>query len=99
MKKAAARLREINGMIARFPMPNNDPMAKDELCNILYYMVKHKWCEALQKSGRTASNMTIMDLEENFQQMKLLDNIKQKGLDTIMVDDDSDNKELSKKKK
>eukprot|EP00957_Ditylum_brightwellii_P015858 1194327-Ditylum_brightwellii.AAC.1 len=71
-------------------------MAKDKLCNILYRMVKHKWCEALRKSSRTASDMTIIGLEEYFEQIELLDNIKQKGPDTIMVDDDSDDKKLSK---
>eukprot|EP00957_Ditylum_brightwellii_P005232 399605-Ditylum_brightwellii.AAC.1 len=98
IKNTAARLRKINGMLARFPMPNNDPMAEDELCNILYRMVKHKWCEALHKSSRTVNNITIMELEEYFEQIELLDNIKQKGSDTIVVDDDSDDKKLSKKK-
>eukprot|EP00957_Ditylum_brightwellii_P038236 2890772-Ditylum_brightwellii.AAC.1 len=59
-------------------MPNNDPMVEDELCNILYHMVKHDWHEALHKSGRTASNMTVMELEEYFEQIELLDNLKQK---------------------
>eukprot|EP00957_Ditylum_brightwellii_P207124 15351586-Ditylum_brightwellii.AAC.1 len=74
-------------------------MAEDELCNILYCMVKHDWREALRKSGRTASDMTIMELEEYFEQIKLLDNLKQKGLETIVVDDNSDGKKLSKKKR
>eukprot|EP00957_Ditylum_brightwellii_P135872 10363865-Ditylum_brightwellii.AAC.1 len=47
VKNAAARLREINGMLPRFPAPNNDPMAEGKLCNILYCMVKHNWREAL----------------------------------------------------
>eukprot|EP00957_Ditylum_brightwellii_P157172 11962175-Ditylum_brightwellii.AAC.2 len=63
IKNTAARLREINGMLSRFPVPNNDPMAEDELCNILYCMVKHNWHEALRKSVRAASNMTVMELE------------------------------------
>eukprot|EP00957_Ditylum_brightwellii_P117581 8967609-Ditylum_brightwellii.AAC.1 len=74
-------------------------MAKEKLCNILYRMVKHEWCEALHKSGRTASDMTIMELKDYFEQIELLDNLKQKGLDIIVVDDDSDGKKLSKKKK
>eukprot|EP00957_Ditylum_brightwellii_P128592 9809683-Ditylum_brightwellii.AAC.1 len=74
-------------------------MAKDELCNILYRMVKHNWHEALRKSGRTASNMTVMELEEYFEQIELLDNFKQKGLETIVVNDNSNDKKLSKKNK
>eukprot|EP00957_Ditylum_brightwellii_P097448 7421919-Ditylum_brightwellii.AAC.1 len=80
-------------------MPNNDPMAKDKLCNILYHMVKHNWHEALCKSGRTASNMTVIELEEYFKQIELLDNLKQKKSETIVVDDHSDGEKLSKKKK
>eukprot|EP00957_Ditylum_brightwellii_P069132 5249253-Ditylum_brightwellii.AAC.1 len=57
VKNTAARLREINSMLPRFPTPNNDPMVEDKLCNILYCMVKHDWCEAFHKS------MTIMELE------------------------------------
>eukprot|EP00957_Ditylum_brightwellii_P044217 3355302-Ditylum_brightwellii.AAC.1 len=79
-------------------MPNNDPMAKDELCNILYHMSKHNWHEALCGSGRTANNMTMVELEEYFEQIKLLDNLKQKGSETIVVDNDSDGKKLSKKR-
>eukprot|EP00957_Ditylum_brightwellii_P191288 14564748-Ditylum_brightwellii.AAC.1 len=62
-------------------------------------MVKHNWCEALCKSSRTASNTTIVELEEYFEQIELLDNFKQKGLETIVVDAESDGKKLSKKKK
>eukprot|EP00957_Ditylum_brightwellii_P191285 14564716-Ditylum_brightwellii.AAC.1 len=80
-------------------MPNNDPTAKDELCNILYHMVKHNWHEALHKSGRTASDMMVMELEEHFEQIELLDNLKQKGSENILVDDNSDSKKLSKKNK
>eukprot|EP00957_Ditylum_brightwellii_P097429 7420619-Ditylum_brightwellii.AAC.1 len=71
-------------MLPRFPVPNNDPMAEDKLCNILYCMVEHNWREALRKSGRTASNMTVMELEECFEQIELLDNLKQKGSETIV---------------
>eukprot|EP00957_Ditylum_brightwellii_P180932 13784658-Ditylum_brightwellii.AAC.1 len=74
-------------------------MAKDDLCNILYCMVKHDWREALRKSGRTASDMTVMELEKYFEQIELLDNLKQKGSETNVVDDGSDGKKLSKKNK
>eukprot|EP00957_Ditylum_brightwellii_P160880 12249145-Ditylum_brightwellii.AAC.1 len=62
-------------------------------------MVKHDLREALHKSVRTASNMTSMELEEYFKQIELLDNLKQIGSETIVVNDDSDGKKLSKKKK
>eukprot|EP00957_Ditylum_brightwellii_P157518 11989239-Ditylum_brightwellii.AAC.1 len=39
---------------------------------------QHNWREALQKSSRTACNMTVMELEEYFEQIELLDNLKQK---------------------
>eukprot|EP00957_Ditylum_brightwellii_P021283 1605667-Ditylum_brightwellii.AAC.1 len=74
-------------------------MAKDKLCNILYHMVEHNWCEALHKSGRTAIDMTSMELKEYFEQIELLNNLKQKGSETIVVDNDSDGKKLSKKKR
>eukprot|EP00957_Ditylum_brightwellii_P208874 15359349-Ditylum_brightwellii.AAC.1 len=47
IKNTAARLRDVNDMLARFPAPDNNPMADDELCSILYQMIKHKWQEAL----------------------------------------------------
>eukprot|EP00957_Ditylum_brightwellii_P001329 104281-Ditylum_brightwellii.AAC.1 len=62
-------------------------------------MVKHNWHEALRKSGRTASNMTVMELEEYFKQIELLDNLKQKELETTVVDDDSDGKNRLKGKR
>ena len=40
-----------------------------------------------------------MELEEYFEQIELLDNLKQKGLETIVIDDESDGEKLSKKKK
>eukprot|EP00957_Ditylum_brightwellii_P107004 8164785-Ditylum_brightwellii.AAC.1 len=61
-------------------------------------MVKHNWHEALCKSGRTASNMTVVELEEYFEQILLLYILKQKGSETIVVDDDYDGKKSSKKK-
>eukprot|EP00957_Ditylum_brightwellii_P082589 6279824-Ditylum_brightwellii.AAC.1 len=74
-------------------------MAKDELCNIPYCMVKHNWREALRKCSRTESDITVMELEEYFEQIELLDNLNQKGSETIVVDDNSDGKNLSKKNK
>eukprot|EP00957_Ditylum_brightwellii_P016756 1261360-Ditylum_brightwellii.AAC.1 len=62
-------------------------------------MVKHNWHEALRKSGRTASNMMVMEFEEYFEQIKLLNNIKQKGSETIVVDDNSDGKKSPTKNK
>eukprot|EP00957_Ditylum_brightwellii_P012725 961675-Ditylum_brightwellii.AAC.1 len=43
IKNTAARPRDINSMLAHFLALDNNPMADDELCNILYRMVKHKW--------------------------------------------------------
>eukprot|EP00957_Ditylum_brightwellii_P064328 4882097-Ditylum_brightwellii.AAC.1 len=40
-----------------------------------------------------------MELEEYFEQIKLLDNLKQNGLETIVVDDSSYGKKLFKKKR
>eukprot|EP00957_Ditylum_brightwellii_P082408 6265820-Ditylum_brightwellii.AAC.1 len=51
IKNTASMLRDVNGMLARFPTPDNKPMGDDKLCNILYWMVKHKWREALRKLG------------------------------------------------
>eukprot|EP00957_Ditylum_brightwellii_P153412 11676405-Ditylum_brightwellii.AAC.1 len=38
IKNTATHLREINGMLTHFPVPGNNPMAEDELCNIIYHM-------------------------------------------------------------
>eukprot|EP00957_Ditylum_brightwellii_P096707 7365378-Ditylum_brightwellii.AAC.1 len=89
IKNTAARLRDVNDMLARFPAPDNKPMADDELCNILYQMVKHKWQEALRKSGCSSLDMSVTDLVDYFKQIKLLDGIEKKKSKTITVDDDS----------
>eukprot|EP00957_Ditylum_brightwellii_P033755 2558204-Ditylum_brightwellii.AAC.1 len=65
-------------------------MADNKLCDILYQMVKHKWHEALQKSGRLSLEMSITDLVDYFEQIELLDVIDKKNSKTITVDDDSD---------
>eukprot|EP00957_Ditylum_brightwellii_P189880 14455401-Ditylum_brightwellii.AAC.1 len=36
IKNTAARLRDVNGMFAKFLAPENNPMVGDELYNILY---------------------------------------------------------------
>ena len=33
IKNTAARLRDVNGMLAQFPAPDNRPMADDKLCD------------------------------------------------------------------
>eukprot|EP00957_Ditylum_brightwellii_P100355 7649860-Ditylum_brightwellii.AAC.1 len=48
IKNTAARIWDVNGMLARFPAPDKRLMADNELCDILYPMIKHKWREALQ---------------------------------------------------
>eukprot|EP00957_Ditylum_brightwellii_P033420 2532052-Ditylum_brightwellii.AAC.1 len=77
-------------MLARFPAPDNRPMGDNELCNILYQMVKHKWHEALQKSGRSSSEMSVTELVDYFEQIELLDCIDKKKSKATTVDDDSD---------
>jgi hypothetical protein len=90
IKNTAARLRDVNGMLARFPAPDNKLMGTDELCDILYRMVKHEWREALWKSGRSSSEMSVTDLVDYFEQIELLDGLEKKKSETITVDDDSD---------
>eukprot|EP00957_Ditylum_brightwellii_P050728 3846621-Ditylum_brightwellii.AAC.1 len=41
IKNTAAQLCGVNSMLAIFPVPGNNPLAEDELCHILYRMVKH----------------------------------------------------------
>eukprot|EP00957_Ditylum_brightwellii_P028515 2152944-Ditylum_brightwellii.AAC.1 len=72
-------------------------MADDKLCNILYRMVKHKWREALQKSGRSSSEMSVTDLVDYFEQIELLDCIDKKKSKAITVDDDSGKHESKSK--
>eukprot|EP00957_Ditylum_brightwellii_P199408 15199142-Ditylum_brightwellii.AAC.1 len=63
-------------------------MVNDELCNILYHMVKHDWHDALHKLERNRSNMNLQDLTDYFEQIELLEVVKQKSK-TIIVDDDN----------
>eukprot|EP00957_Ditylum_brightwellii_P040132 3037274-Ditylum_brightwellii.AAC.1 len=79
-KNTTARLQDINGMLARFPAPDNRLMADGELCDILYQMVKHKWCKALQKSGCSSSEMSVTNIVNYFEQIELLDVIDKKSL-------------------
>eukprot|EP00957_Ditylum_brightwellii_P186887 14231681-Ditylum_brightwellii.AAC.1 len=58
IKNTAARLQDVNGTLMRFPAPDNNPVADDELCDILYWMVKYKWQEALRKSGCLSLDMS-----------------------------------------
>eukprot|EP00957_Ditylum_brightwellii_P098970 7539281-Ditylum_brightwellii.AAC.1 len=53
-------------------------MADDELCDILYWMVKHDWRDALSKSGRSSSEMSVTNLVNYFEQIELLDVIDKK---------------------
>eukprot|EP00957_Ditylum_brightwellii_P026761 2024496-Ditylum_brightwellii.AAC.1 len=62
IKNTPARLCHVNSMLARFLVPGNNPMEDDELCNILYHMVKYDWQDALLKSGRTPTDMSLQDL-------------------------------------
>eukprot|EP00957_Ditylum_brightwellii_P138840 10583043-Ditylum_brightwellii.AAC.1 len=48
-------------------------MADNELCDILYQMVKHKWHKALQKSGCSSLEMSAISLVDYFEQIELLD--------------------------
>eukprot|EP00957_Ditylum_brightwellii_P045305 3434260-Ditylum_brightwellii.AAC.1 len=68
-------------------------MADNELCNILYRMVKYEWREALQKSGRSSLEMSVTNLVDCFEQIELLDCIDKKTSEAITVDDDSDEHE------
>eukprot|EP00957_Ditylum_brightwellii_P205108 15342320-Ditylum_brightwellii.AAC.1 len=72
IKNATAQRYDVNGMLAYFPVLGNTPMVEDELCNILCQMVKHDWCDALCKFGRTLMEMSIKDMLHSFEQIKLL---------------------------
>eukprot|EP00957_Ditylum_brightwellii_P043017 3258740-Ditylum_brightwellii.AAC.1 len=64
-------------------------MAEDELCNILYRIVKHDWCDALCKLGTTLKDMSLEDLMDYFNQIELLGIVKQESK-IIVVDDNND---------
>eukprot|EP00957_Ditylum_brightwellii_P183052 13943323-Ditylum_brightwellii.AAC.1 len=72
-------------------------MADNKLCNILYWMVKHKWRGALQKSGRSSLEMSVTNIVDYFEQIELLDCIDKKKSKVITVDDDSDEHESKSK--
>eukprot|EP00957_Ditylum_brightwellii_P146626 11162153-Ditylum_brightwellii.AAC.1 len=40
VENTTAQLREICGMLMHFSVPRNTPMAEDELCGIIYQMIK-----------------------------------------------------------
>eukprot|EP00957_Ditylum_brightwellii_P119451 9113472-Ditylum_brightwellii.AAC.1 len=69
-------------------------MVEDELCNIIYCMVKHDWRNAPRKSGRTPTDLSSQDLVNYFEQIKLLNGVEQKS-ETIVVDDNSYEKKKS----
>ena len=75
-------------MLAKFLVPGNTLMADEELCNILYQMVKHDWHDALRKSGRNSSDVNLQNLMDCFEQIKFLEVVKQKPK-TIVVDDNN----------
>eukprot|EP00957_Ditylum_brightwellii_P161598 12303455-Ditylum_brightwellii.AAC.1 len=64
-------------------------MADDELCNILYQMVKHDWRNAARKQERNISDMNLQDLMDYFKQIELLKALKQKSK-AIIVNDGTD---------
>eukprot|EP00957_Ditylum_brightwellii_P056409 4275795-Ditylum_brightwellii.AAC.1 len=64
-------------------------MAEDELCDIIYHMVKHDWQDDLCKSSRMPTDLSFQDLVDYFEQIELLNGVKQKSK-TIVVDNDSD---------
>eukprot|EP00957_Ditylum_brightwellii_P190901 14536147-Ditylum_brightwellii.AAC.1 len=66
-------------MLAQFPAPDNRPMSDDKLCNILYRMVKHKSRDALWKSERSSSEMSVTDPVDYFEQIEFLDVIDKKS--------------------
>eukprot|EP00957_Ditylum_brightwellii_P060601 4601225-Ditylum_brightwellii.AAC.1 len=72
-------------------------MVDNKLCDILCGMVKHKWQEALRKSGRSSLDMSITDLVDYFKQIELLDVIEKKKSETITVDDDSNKNDQKSK--
>eukprot|EP00957_Ditylum_brightwellii_P167180 12726409-Ditylum_brightwellii.AAC.1 len=91
VKNITAQLCNMIGMLVQFPGLGNTPTAEDELCNILYQMVKHDWQNALHKLSRTPMDMSLEDLVDYFEQTKLLEVVKQKSK-TIMVNDNNDKK-------
>eukprot|EP00957_Ditylum_brightwellii_P162514 12374444-Ditylum_brightwellii.AAC.1 len=70
-------------------------MADDELCNILYSIVKHDWCDALCKLGRNLCDMNLQDLTDYFEQIELLDVVKQKSVTTVIDDNNDEQKKSS----
>eukprot|EP00957_Ditylum_brightwellii_P094873 7225472-Ditylum_brightwellii.AAC.1 len=69
-------------------------MADDELCNILYQMVKHDWQDVLCKSERNPTDINLQDLMDYFEQIELLKVVKQKS-ETIIVDDNTNKQKKS----
>eukprot|EP00957_Ditylum_brightwellii_P021023 1584469-Ditylum_brightwellii.AAC.1 len=59
IKNTSVQLCNENGMLTHFPAPGNNPMAEDEMCNIIYCIVKHNWCNALHKSCRTPTDLSL----------------------------------------
>eukprot|EP00957_Ditylum_brightwellii_P167963 12785563-Ditylum_brightwellii.AAC.1 len=64
-------------------------MAEDELCGILYQMVKHDWHNSLCKSGGTPMDMGLKGLVDYFERIKFLKEVKQNS-EIIAVNNNND---------
>eukprot|EP00957_Ditylum_brightwellii_P132656 10115632-Ditylum_brightwellii.AAC.1 len=60
-------------------------MAEDELCSIIYCMVKHDQRNALWKSERTPTDLILQELVDYFEQIKLIDGVKQSQKQLLLM--------------
>eukprot|EP00957_Ditylum_brightwellii_P178350 13583271-Ditylum_brightwellii.AAC.1 len=71
IKNTTVRLCKVESILMHFLIPGNIPMTEDELCNIIYHMAKHDWCNVLRKSGRVPTDLSFQDLVDYFEQIEL----------------------------
>eukprot|EP00957_Ditylum_brightwellii_P055300 4191369-Ditylum_brightwellii.AAC.1 len=69
IKNTAVQLLDVNGMLIHFPAPGNNLIAEDKLCTIICHMIRHDWCNALHKSSRMPTDLSLKDFVDYFEQI------------------------------
>eukprot|EP00957_Ditylum_brightwellii_P025388 1920362-Ditylum_brightwellii.AAC.1 len=91
IKNTTAWLCDVSSMLVHFPVPGNNLMVEDELRAIIYHMVKYDWHNDLHKSSRMTTDLSLQYLVYYFEQVELLNGVKQKA-ENVVADNNSNKK-------
>eukprot|EP00568_Trieres_chinensis_P012725 CAMPEP_0183291700 /NCGR_PEP_ID=MMETSP0160_2-20130417/1018_1 /TAXON_ID=2839 ORGANISM="Odontella Sinensis, Strain Grunow 1884" /NCGR_SAMPLE_ID=MMETSP0160_2 /ASSEMBLY_ACC=CAM_ASM_000250 /LENGTH=403 /DNA_ID=CAMNT_0025452537 /DNA_START=256 /DNA_END=1467 /DNA_ORIENTATION=- len=78
VRAAAARLRDINGMIRKFPGRGTEPLPDDELADILVRMVPGKYRDML-RATKKVEEMTLHEVIDYFETLETMQRFKEGG--------------------